>query len=114
MVETLNIAICLFPNVTTLDFQGAVELFRFISPESVKKRGIETSHVLRLTFLSHSLEPVTNSGPGLVPQSTYNDALTSNTQYDIVFVPGGNWGQSAFLFLMTTRLLSVHRRNCTS
>lgn len=114
MVETLNIAVCLFPNLTALDFQGAVELLGFISPENVKNRGIKASHALRLTYLSHSLEPVIpNSGPGLVPQSTYNDALTSNTQYDILLVPGGARGHSIFLF-DNNPLLSMHRRNRTS
>ncbi|EJD03101.1 class I glutamine amidotransferase-like protein [Fomitiporia mediterranea MF3/22] len=90
MTEVLTIAVCLFNQVTALDYQGPVELFGFLSPDSTLRSEINSPRSLRLIFLSHNLDPVIpGAGPAILPQATYNDALASKIQYDILLVPGG-------------------------
>ncbi|KAF8591045.1 class I glutamine amidotransferase-like protein [Ramaria rubella] len=89
MSKVLELALCLFPNVTALDYQGAVELLDFISPQGSRNRGISSPHLVRVTYLSHTLEPVIpGAGPKVLPERIYDD-ITGNEQFDIIFIPGG-------------------------
>lgn len=92
--EILSVAVCLFNGVTALDYQGPVELFGFLSPENARAESLQSPRLLLLTFLSHSLDPVTPSagGPAVVPRRTYSDVINSKTQYDILLIPGGMSG----------------------
>ncbi|KAF8210650.1 class I glutamine amidotransferase-like protein [Mycena galopus ATCC 62051] len=63
MTQTLQVAVCLFPRVTSTDYQGP------------------------FTYLSHTLDPVEpTAGPMLLPSLTYDDA---KEQFDILLIPGG-------------------------
>ncbi|KAK7005781.1 DJ-1 protein-PfpI domain-containing protein [Favolaschia claudopus] len=91
MTQTLQVAVCLFPRVTTLDYQGPVELLGILSAKSrdrAVRAGIKMPDLsFEFTYLSHTLEPVEpTSGPAAVPKLTYDDA---KQQFDIVLVPGG-------------------------
>ncbi len=95
--EVWTVAVCLYDHNTTLDFQGAVELFGFLSPAVLEKApamlengesNLNNSKVaLDVHYLSISLDPVVaDSGPRLVPTDLYSAAK----QYDVILVPGGD------------------------
>ena len=88
--EMWNVAICLFNNVTALDFQGPIVLFGFLSPTSLERRGstlFDPKIALNLHYLSTTLDPIIPiSGPRMNPTDVYSDSK----QYDILLVPGGN------------------------
>jgi hypothetical protein len=87
---TLRLAVCLFPEVTALDYAGPVELLSFISSKNLQSpmSPFQTppSHVIETTYLAYTLDPVEpSSGPLLVPSMTYD----TEEQFDIILVPGG-------------------------
>ncbi|KAJ8515477.1 hypothetical protein ONZ45_g7088 [Pleurotus djamor] len=87
----LRLALCLFPNVTALDFQGPSELLGFLMPSKAerltKALKVAPKYTIDMTYLSHTMDPVNqSSGPPLVPSRTYDEA---NEQYDILLIPGG-------------------------
>ena len=91
MPRTLSLAVCLFDNVASTDFQGPAELFGFISPRGYPKRdwAIEPAYLIDATYLSVTMDPVyTMSGPALVPSRTY-EQIEDDEQFDILLVPGG-------------------------
>ncbi|KAJ7130855.1 class I glutamine amidotransferase-like protein [Mycena crocata] len=90
----LRVAVCLFPGVTTTDYQGPVELLGILSPKN-RQRAINgvfkeltvPDISIELTYLSHTLDPVEpTAGPMVLPSITYDDA---QEQFDIILVPGG-------------------------
>ena len=90
MSSSLRVAVCLFPDVTALDFQGPMELFGLLSAKWLQIFGSRfktlPSTTLETTYLSHDLEPVAPiSGPLLQPSATYD----VEEQFDIILVPGG-------------------------
>lgn len=91
MVSSLSVAVCLFPNVTVLDYQGTVELLGFATEENTTRLPFPMpSFIFHFTYVSHTLEPIHPvSGPAILPQATYKDLLTEKKQFDIIFVPGG-------------------------
>ena len=102
----LTIAVCLFPDLTALDYQGPVELFGFLKQENIISRRFPTvpKYTLRITYLSHTLDPVPSSpGPDAVPQETYRNTISNNNQFDIILVPGGSSNPPS---------LSISRPNC--
>jgi len=92
MAQPLRLAVCLFPGVTALDYQGPMELLGFISPKNLNgsRNDIFPEPLLYsidATYLSHDLEPVEpTSGPQVLPNLSYGAAVS---QYDIILVPGG-------------------------
>ena len=72
-----------------LDYQGAIELFGFLSSKQIQKRELHASpYAFDIAYLSHTLEPVeVCSGPKVVPTGTFGDV--KNEQFDIIFIPGG-------------------------
>jgi len=89
MAVPLRLAVCLYPGLTALDYQGPIELFGFISKKSVND-GIPLpeplKYTIEITFLSHDMNPVEpKSGPMILPNASYTDPTG---QYDIVLVPG--------------------------
>lgn len=94
MSKSLRLAVCLFPGVTSLDFQGPLELFSFISSKKLSGSGSRYStppaYSIDATYLSHSLDPVVpDAGPRMKPDATYIDKI--NEKYDMLLVPGGMW-----------------------
>lgn len=89
-IVPLRLAVCLFPAVTALDFQGPIELLGFLSPESLKRHFTNPpSHSIETTYFSHNLDLVKpSSGPLIQPDRSYSDT-GSSIQYDILLVPGG-------------------------
>lgn len=96
----LSVAVCLFPNLTALDYQGAVELLGFLKTETVPMMPFSQNlkYSLRFTYLSHNLDPVPlSSGPDALPQGTYKDVMNSNQQFNILLVPGGKTHRSVLI-----------------
>ena len=91
MTIPLRLAVCLFPGVTALDYQGPIEVLGFLSPKrlgsTMRGRFPEPPpYSLETSYLSHNLEPVEPiSGPLVLPNALY----TTTDQYDIILVPGG-------------------------
>jgi len=90
-ISPLRLAVCLFPDVSALDYQGPIELLGCLSADVVNRGFFPTppSRVIEITFLSHNLEPVKPLiGPLVLPNASYSDTELTN-QYDIILVPGG-------------------------
>ncbi|KAF4581478.1 hypothetical protein EYR40_009764 [Pleurotus pulmonarius] len=92
---TLRLAVCLFEDVTSLDYQGPIALFGCIEPEFFNTYlqdlplSAELKYLLEIEYLAHSLEPVKSSpGPAVVPSRRY-DEVAASEQFDILMVPGG-------------------------
>ena len=93
--QHLRIALCLYPNLTALDYQGPIELFGFFTPNGVALQPMQDlyaeysiPYVFDLEYLSHDMNPVKPfAGPPSAPQKTYDEALE---QYDILVIPGGS------------------------
>lgn len=94
--QTLQLALCLFPGVFALDYQGPVEQFGFLSPKyKARKLPENCPYSIEITYLSHTLDPVQpDSGPQIVPTRTYAD-VKQEEQFDIVFIPGGSGARPA-------------------
>ncbi|KAI0072435.1 class I glutamine amidotransferase-like protein [Panus rudis PR-1116 ss-1] len=90
---TLKLAVCLFDDVTSLDYSGPVELLSFIAPKAVAtadfgvKRNIPV--IVPPTFLNYTRDPVKPmSGPDVLVNKAYDD-VGPDEQFDIILVPGG-------------------------
>ncbi|KIM83437.1 hypothetical protein PILCRDRAFT_88218 [Piloderma croceum F 1598] len=94
MAQPLRLAVCLFSGVTALDYQGPIELLKFVSPKYLSSSRsvmfpIPPAYSIDVTYLSHNLEPIEPAaGPLILPDASY-DTTGSKTQYDIILVPGG-------------------------
>ncbi|TCD60943.1 hypothetical protein EIP91_009277 [Steccherinum ochraceum] len=92
--QTWKLAVCLFTNITTLDFQGPIEQIGFLSPQNVLSAASDPYHIdskiaIEPVFLGPTSEPVKAfSGPNLVPTKSYDD-VGAEEQFDILLVPGG-------------------------
>ncbi|KAJ7747273.1 class I glutamine amidotransferase-like protein, partial [Mycena metata] len=93
---TLQVAVCLFPRVTAMDYQGPVELLGILSSK-VRERALNGVSKdlpdlrIELTYLSHTLDAVEpTAGPRVVPDKTYDEA---QDQFDIILIPGGTTNQ---------------------
>lgn len=91
---TLRLAVCLFPDLTLLDFVGPVQVFGKLEPKNIQANAAFYPKLppvqIEATYFSHSRAPVVGDvGPGLIPQRTYREALENFEQYDLILVPGG-------------------------
>ena len=91
---TLRLAICLFPDLTLLDFIGPAQVLGTLEPKTIQayRTFYPTLPPVQVeaTYFSHNLEPVFGDvGPGLIPQKTYEEVLDNFEQYDLILVPGG-------------------------
>jgi len=92
MAQPFRLAVCLFSGVTALDYQGPIELLKFISPRYLSSsRSVifpsPPAYSIEVTYLSHNLDPIEPAaGPLILPDALYD---TTTTQYDIILVPGG-------------------------
>ena len=91
-ITPLRLAVCLFQDMSTLDYQGPMELLGSLSPDVVNRGLFESSppsqHV-EVTYLSRNLDPVKPLvGPLVLPNVSYSDIEATN-QYEIILVPGG-------------------------
>ncbi|KAJ8515492.1 hypothetical protein ONZ45_g7104 [Pleurotus djamor] len=90
----LRLAVCLFPGVTCLDYQGPIELLGFLFPENqaiMKEHFPDLSFPVSIdaTYLSHTLDKVKPmAGPTLVPDRTY-ESVKDEEQFDLILIPGG-------------------------
>jgi hypothetical protein len=109
----LHLAVCLYPNVTALDYQGPIELLSFISAgrySTLDRLGIHSNYVIDATYFSHSLEPVSPvAGPSVQASRTY-DEVKADEQFDILLVPGG--GLKLFTILGIIDSYSSYRPGC--
>ena len=91
---TLKLAVCLFPDLTLLDFVGPVQVLGVLESRKIQAYGASypTSPPVQVetTYFSHNRAPVLGDvGPGLIPQRTYGEVLNNFEQYDLILVPGG-------------------------
>ncbi|TCD71636.1 hypothetical protein EIP91_007383 [Steccherinum ochraceum] len=88
-VQTLRLAVCLFNNVSILDFQGSIEQIEFLHPKTVFPARFGSKIVIEPVYIGPTREPVkTCSGPSLLPTKAYDD-VGAEEQFDILLVPGG-------------------------
>jgi len=98
-IRVYRMAVCLYPEVTALDYQGPIELLCRFSTKNRKRHASRFSKLdpdiipncaIDPTYLSHSLEPIdVTSGPNVLPEQTYDNA---QEQFDLILVPGGPGG----------------------
>ena len=90
MPTTLKLAVCIFPDVVTLDYQGPMELIGFLSKEVIAQNQTPTpAYEVEATYLAYTKDPVKAvSGPYVLPDATYDDAINGE-QFDLILVPGG-------------------------
>ncbi|KAJ7495962.1 class I glutamine amidotransferase-like protein [Mycena galericulata] len=92
MTQTFRVAVCLFPGVTTTDYQGPVELLGIFSSKNRERALSGVSRnlpdlTIEFSYLSHTMDPVEpTAGPLILPSLTYDDA---QEQFEIILVPGG-------------------------
>lgn len=115
-ITTLRLAVCLFPDLTLLDFIGPVQLFGFLQQKKAQafQALYPTLPPLRLepTYFSHDQTPVVGDvGPAMIPQKTYKDVLENFEQYDVILIPGGVYNSSARHLASLTTPVFVDR--CT-
>lgn len=104
---TLKLAVCLFPDLTLLDFAGPAQVFAMLDPKNIQAYSamFPTLPPLQLetTYFSHNRETVVgDAGPALVPKRTYGEVLDDFEQYDILLVPGGVYRAVVNIFLSIT------------
>ncbi|KAL1733955.1 class I glutamine amidotransferase-like protein [Schizophyllum commune] len=92
---SLSVAVCLYPKLTALDYQGPIEFLAALSakvkPFIFKEQEDALPTLGPFVYLSHTLEPVApgfsgEAGPRMTPDKTYGEA---KEQFDILLVPGG-------------------------
>ncbi|TRM58180.1 class I glutamine amidotransferase-like protein [Schizophyllum amplum] len=115
---SLSVAVCLYPLVTALDYQGPVEFLAALTasakPFILKEHstGFEDTYdsiptLGPLTYLAPSNEPTGpgisgEAGPRVIPDKTYAEATE---QFDILLVPGGfNPGPPELLDFLTRQV----------
>ncbi|KAH8073013.1 class I glutamine amidotransferase-like protein [Cristinia sonorae] len=96
--QTLKLAVCLFDDVTTLDFQGPLEHLGFLARWNVVETAppftrIDSKFIIDSVFLGPSTDPVRPcTGPLMIPTRTY-DSVGEDEQFDMILVPGGPGAQ---------------------
>lgn len=87
---TLKLAVCLYTDMTNLDFGGPMELLSFLRPEVIQMGYLQTDYIIEPTYLSYNRTPFRGSlvGPLITPDRAY-DEVKEGEQYDILLVPGG-------------------------
>ncbi|ESK85141.1 hypothetical protein Moror_3573 [Moniliophthora roreri MCA 2997] len=95
-LKVYRLAVCLFPDVTPLDYQGPIELLGGFSTANQARWGHLYKNLPKCTidpeYLSHTHEPVKPmTGPAVVPTMTYAEALErkDGKEFDIILIPGG-------------------------
>ncbi|THU98604.1 class I glutamine amidotransferase-like protein [Dendrothele bispora CBS 962.96] len=90
-----KMAVCIYPEVTMLDFQGPVELLSSFSIDNQRNYGYLYPKLpdcaIETDFLSHSMEPIRPlTGPAILPTKTYNEVMNSDQPvFDLILIPGG-------------------------
>ena len=92
----LRLAVCLFPGVCALDYQGPIELLGFLSPDSPSRLPATPTFQLKITYIAPEktvkeggIQPWSGHGPKIVADTTYESAIEDKDQFDILLVPGG-------------------------
>ena len=93
-LPTLRLAVCLFPDVTPVDFIGPAQVFSLLQQRCIENLAslYPSPPILQIeaTYFSHDLTPVVgDAGPALIPQKTYKEVLENFEQYDLILIPGG-------------------------
>ncbi|KAK7034031.1 hypothetical protein VNI00_012462 [Paramarasmius palmivorus] len=91
-LKVYRLAVCLYPGLTVLDYQGPIEILGGFSTEVLASFGhlykTRPPCSINVEFLSHTMEPVKPfTGPAVVPTMTYKEALEADI--DIILIPGG-------------------------
>jgi len=94
--EILSFAVCLFDYVQLLDYSGPMDLLGFLDntsrddPKRWARFSPPPKAVFEFTYLAPTRESVNpTSGPAVTPTSSYDEALASGKQFDVLLVPGG-------------------------
>ena len=92
MAQNMRLAICLYPEVTSLDYQGPMQLFANLTAKyiPVLEKYFKTPPAVTIEpfYLAPTLDPIVpDSGPNVLPTATYD----TQDQFDIILVPGGSY-----------------------
>ncbi|KAF7359068.1 Class I glutamine amidotransferase-like protein [Mycena sanguinolenta] len=96
MPETLSIAVCICQGVTLSDFIPNMEILGGLNnaDHPVLGKGMgDVPYRLKFEYLSPTMDPVVSIQgdcmPTVNPTTTYDAAMASGKQYDIIWVPAG-------------------------
>lgn len=95
-IEQLTLAVCLFDNVTALDFQGPMESIGSLAPSMIFNPpeiigSIGSKVAVDAVYLGPTADPVRPvTGPLMTPTRTY-DEVKEDEQFDILLIPGGEF-----------------------
>lgn len=106
----LKLAVCLFPDLTLLDFAGPVQVFALLEPKNVQAHSAMYPTLppvqVETTYLSHNRAPVVgDAGPAFIPHRTYGEVLENFEQYDILLVPGGTYQSGRVFYVFFSPLI---------
>ncbi|KAJ3761714.1 class I glutamine amidotransferase-like protein [Lentinula raphanica] len=101
--KVYRLALCLYPEVTALDYQGPIEFLGGFSTEyrSDLNSYLHVHHLeeylppfaIDIEYVSHSLDAIKPlAGPRMLPTRTYEGVMKSGEQFDILMIPGGATG----------------------
>lgn len=102
----LRLAVCIYPDVCSLDFVGPMELFSFLFPQALATRpyGVISPYAIQVSYMSVSRDPVVSTtGTVVLPSISYQEV---SEQFDILLVPGceylfRSWGFQSVMTLLT-------------
>lgn len=91
---TLRLAVCLFPGVCALDYQGPIELLGFLSPVSPNRLPSSPKFLLEITYLAPEKDVQAGGvtpvrGPKVFADATYEEIIAKGEQFNVVLIPGG-------------------------
>jgi len=96
MPQTLTVAVCICNDVTLSDFITPVEILSGLNlpdnPAFAMAEIENTPYRVKIDYLAPTMEPVKPLmpfAPTVNPTMTYDAAIKSGTQFDIVWVPAG-------------------------
>jgi hypothetical protein len=95
MPQTLTVAVCICNEVTLSDFITPMEILSSLNladnPMFAAEMG-DVPYRIKIDYLAPSLEPVVgfaSFAPTVNPTQTYDAAIKSGAQFDIIWVPAG-------------------------
>ncbi|EJD37267.1 transcriptional regulator [Auricularia subglabra TFB-10046 SS5] len=89
--QVLKMAVCLFNGVQLLDYAGSMDLFGFLNASDVDSAVVSHNprYTLDFTYVGPAAKVRPTSGPAVECTATFADLLESDTQFDVLLVPGG-------------------------
>ncbi|EGN96516.1 hypothetical protein SERLA73DRAFT_184586 [Serpula lacrymans var. lacrymans S7.3] len=93
---TLSLVVCLYEDVTALDFQGPLQLIGMLQEKNIQNTSLPfpspPTHAVKITYAGDSTAVTPDAGPtfAVEKKNTYEELLGSGEQFDMILVPGAS------------------------